>query len=77
MNLKSPIDQFVINKVKEKRNEIKLSQANLSITVGFAQAFVGHCENPTRRDKYNLQHLNELAKYFKCSIKDFLPDEPI
>jgi len=27
--------------------------------------------------KYNLIHLNELAKLFKCSPRDFLPEKPL
>jgi transcriptional regulator with XRE-family HTH domain len=71
------IDQYVINKVKEKRLEKGMSQADLSIKMGFTDSFVSHVETPKRRDKYNLNHLNTLAKIFKCSIKDFLPDKPL
>jgi transcriptional regulator with XRE-family HTH domain len=71
------IDQFVINKVKEMRVAHGLSQKELSIRMDFSEGFVGHVENPKRRDKYNLTHLNTLSKIFKCSIKDFLPDKPL
>lgn len=71
------IEQYIINKVKEKRIETGLSQADLSFKLGLTDSFVAHVETPKRRDKYNVNHLNKLAKIFKCSIKDFFPDKPL
>jgi transcriptional regulator with XRE-family HTH domain len=69
----SPIDQYAIDKVRKMREERGLSQKELSLQMEFSEGFVGHVENPKRRDKYNLGHLNTLAKIFGCSICDFLP----
>jgi transcriptional regulator with XRE-family HTH domain len=71
------IEQYVIDKVKEKRLAKKISQANLARMLEVSEGFIGNIENPNYRDKYNLNHLNELAKIFKCSPKDFLPDKPL
>ncbi|MFL9485283.1 helix-turn-helix domain-containing protein [Chitinophagaceae bacterium LWZ2-11] len=73
----SRIDQYVIDKVRKMREEQGLSQKELSLRMEFSEGFVGHAENPKRRDKYNLTHLNLLAKIFKCSIHDFLPEKPL
>ncbi len=72
--LKSEIEQFVINKVREKRIEAKLSQKELSYRLNITLGFIGHVESPKHRAKYNLNHLNKLAQIFNCAIKDFLPD---
>jgi transcriptional regulator with XRE-family HTH domain len=72
--LKSELDQFVISKVRDKRIEVKLSQKHLANELNVAIGFIGHVESPKNRAKYNLSHLNKLAKIFKCAIKDFLPD---
>ncbi len=72
----SPIDQYVIDKVRKMREEKDISQKELSLKMEFSEGFVGHVENPNRRDKYNLNHLNSLAVIFKCSIKDFMPEQP-
>lgn len=77
MSSLTKIEQYIINKVKEKRIESGLSQADLSFKLGLTDSFVSHVETPKRRDKYNVNHLNKLAKIFKCSIKDFFPDKPI
>ena len=77
MVTRSKIDQYVIDAVKEMREKNKISQNDLSFEMGFSESFVGHIENPNRRDKYNLKHINMLAKIFKCSPKDFLPNKPM
>ncbi|MBW8684688.1 helix-turn-helix domain-containing protein [Chitinophaga rhizophila] len=59
------------------REERGISQLTLSQGAGFNDAFVGLVERPARREKYNLNHLNSIAKFLKCSIKDFLPDIPL
>lgn len=71
------IEEHVIDRVKEKRNEFNLTQIALSQKLNMSDSFVGHVETPKRRAKYNLNHLNALAKLFKCSPRDFLPEKPL
>ncbi len=71
---KSDLELYVINKVREKRTEAKLSQKYIANELNVAIGFIGHVESPKYRAKYNLNHLNKLAQIFKCAIKDFLPD---
>jgi transcriptional regulator with XRE-family HTH domain len=73
----NPIDQYVIDKVKEIRQEKGMSQAELADYINVSRGFIGDVENPRQRAKYNLNHLNEIAKVLGCSIKDFLPQEPL
>jgi len=73
----SKIEKFVIAKVKEKRETAGLTQIVLSQKLNMSDSFVGHVETPRRRAKYNINHINALAKIFKCSPKDFFPDKPI
>lgn len=70
------VDLFVIKKVKEMREKQEIRQIDLSQHLGMADSFISNVESSKRRDKYNIRHLNELAKVFKCSPKDFLPDNP-
>lgn len=70
------IEKYVIEAVKRKRLENKISQAELARLLDVSEGFIGNIENQAYRDKYNLRHLNELAKIFKCSPKDFLPLKP-
>ncbi|WP_119080144.1 helix-turn-helix transcriptional regulator [Chitinophaga alhagiae] len=75
--LLSPIEQYVIDTVKAKRIEKDYSQKDLAYMLDVSVGFIGDVENPKYRAKYNLNHLNELAKIFECSPKDFLPDRHI
>lgn len=73
----SKIERYVIQRVKEFRIENGMTQITLSQKLNMSDSFIGHVESPKRRDKYNLKHLNALAKIFKCSPKDFLPEKPL
>ncbi|WP_304065008.1 helix-turn-helix domain-containing protein [Pedobacter glucosidilyticus] len=76
-NLNSEIEEYVIKKVKEMRISANMSQAELAFKLGTAYGFIGNVESPKYRAKYNLNHLNKLAKIFNCSVKDFLPEKPL
>ena len=75
--MKSKVDLYVMNRVKEKRNEKSLSQADLAFELGVSFGFIGQVESHKYPARYNVKHLNELAKILKCSPQDFLPKKPI
>ena len=74
---KTDIETFVINKVREKREQAKLSQSELAVKLDVSNGFIGQAESSKSPSKYNLNHLNSLAIIFKCSVKDFMPDDPL
>jgi transcriptional regulator with XRE-family HTH domain len=71
------IEKYIIARVKEKREELGYTQIALSQKLNMSDSFVGHVETPKRRAKYNINHLNALAKILKCSPQDFLPEKPL
>ena len=71
------IERYIIAKVKEKREFLGITQIVLSQKLNMSDSFVGHVETPKRRAKYNVNHINSLAKIFKCSPRDFWPEKPI
>ncbi len=73
----SPIEQYVIDKVRDMRIKAGLTQAVLSVAMDLNPRFVGSVERVKTDDKYNINHLNKLAIIFECSIKDFFPEKPI
>ena len=75
-SVKSEIEAFVINKVREKREEQNISQSELATYLEVSNGFIGQAESPNYPTKYNLNHLNKLAIILKCSVKDFMPDKP-
>lgn len=75
--MKSEIDQFVVNKVLKMRKEQNVSQRDLAYYINVNKSFIAACEIPNNRAKYNISHLNEIAKALNCKISDFLPEEPL
>lgn len=75
--MKSKIDLYVINKVKEKRVEKDLSQADLANELGMSVGFIGKVESSKYPSHYNIKHLNQLARILECSPQDFLPKKAI
>lgn len=75
--LLSPIEKYIVEKVREKRKALGLSQMALSQKLEMTDTFVSHVEASSRRAKYNINHLNALAKALECSPRDFWPEDPL
>lgn len=75
--LHTKIEQYVINTVRKKRIEKGISQKELAYMLDVSIGFIGNIENPEYRAKYNLNHINELAKILDCSPKDFFPEKSL
>lgn len=73
----TPIEQYIIDRVKALRTERGISQTELAYSIGVTKGFVAAVENPNQRAKYNINHLNELAKVFNCQFSDFFPSTPL
>ena len=71
------IERYVIKRVKEIRESKSITQEEISLSIGKNIGFISQIEAPSKKAKYNLIHLNLIAIALGCSIKDFLPDEPI
>lgn len=71
------IERYVIKRVKEIRESKSITQEELALSIGKNIGFISQIEAPSKKAKYNLIHLNLIAIALGCSIKDFLPDEPI
>lgn len=72
-----PIDQYIIDIVREKRKEKNMTQDDLADLLGVSKGFIGNVESPKYIDKYSTAQLNKLAKIFRCSPRDFLPEKPL
>lgn len=71
------IERYIISKVKEMRLLKKMSQEDLSLGIGKNITFISQIEAPSKTAKYNIVHLNQIAKIFECSPKDFWPEKPL
>lgn len=77
MKLKSEFEQYVSAAVRQKRIARDITQADLAIGIGVSDGFISQVESPKSPSKYNLNHLNKIAKYLGCSPRDFLPENPL
>ncbi|PWM81671.1 MAG: transcriptional regulator [Clostridium sp.] len=73
--MKTEFDLYVIDKVRKRREELEISQETLSYLLGYSSTFISIRESGSK--KYNLNHLNQLAKALKCSPRYFLPEEAL
>ena len=67
------IDWYVINRVKELRIAKGISQEQLSIRLGFSERFISKVETFSAQTKYNLRHLNLIAKVLGVTFSEMLP----
>ena len=74
---KNKVDWYIVNKVREMRTDRGYTQVDLADHLSVSAAYIGQVESPNTRAKYKTFHLNEIAKLFKCSPKDFWPERPI
>ena len=72
--MKTEIELFIINKVRELREREAIGQKKLSMELKLSSSYVGNAENPYNKAKYNLNHLNELAKIFDVPFSYFFPE---
>jgi len=71
------IEQYIIDQVREKRKEVGLSQIELSQKLGMSDSFVSHVETPSRRAKYNINHLTAFVNVCKGDHREFWPEKPL
>jgi transcriptional regulator with XRE-family HTH domain len=75
--MKTPIDLYVINRILILRKQQKVSQAALAYSIGVSKSFIANVENPKTRARYNLTHLNKIAKELNCTFSNFFPPQPL
>jgi len=59
------------------RKEQSLSQRDLAYFIQVDKSFIASVESPNSRAKYNLKHLNEIAKALNCKFSDFFPPRAV
>ncbi|MDA1336202.1 MAG: helix-turn-helix transcriptional regulator [Bacteroidetes bacterium] len=73
--MKSNIEWYVIEKVVLKRKQLGISQNDIAEVLGVSKGFIGKVESIKTKSHYNLNHINLLSQFFKCSPKNFLPNK--
>lgn len=78
--MRTTIEQYIIDKVREIRIKKNISQSAIAYGLGFeSTAYIGSIESSKtgNTDVYNINHLNEIARILDCSPKDFWPQNPV
>lgn len=76
-SVKTVIEQYVIERVREIRVSKGISQAKLAHLMDISVGFVGNVENPKHIAKWNLNHLNRISQVLDIPFKDFFPEKAI
>ena len=64
----------VVEKVKQERNQRKISQLKLANILNFSSPnYIAKIETRKHGVNYNLVHLCKIAKAFNMEVVDFLP----
>lgn len=71
--MKSELDKYIIDKVKLKRKELKISQRALAEILGCNRSFVGQVESDNYPAKYTAYQVYLIARDFECPVSDFFP----
>lgn len=71
----TPIEIYVIDSVKKIRTEKNISQAELASLIDVSLGFIGKVESFKYGTKYNLNHINKIAKALEISPRELLPEK--
>lgn len=74
---KTRFELAVIERVTERRRLLGLTQEYIAEVLGLTQGFIAQIESPNSASKYNLNHLNKLAREMECSPREFLPQNSV
>jgi len=74
---KSKFELEIVDLVRLKRNENKLTQENIASCLNVTPGYIGQIESRTEPSMYTHDQLNILAIEMECSPKDFYPVKSI
>lgn len=75
--MKSQIEIYVGQKVREYREKKGWSQQYLGDVLNLSRTFIANRENPNEIDAFNLDHIDAIADILGCTIWNLLPQHPI
>jgi transcriptional regulator with XRE-family HTH domain len=74
---KSNFELAIVDLVRQKRRENKLTQENIATCLNVTPGYIGQIESLTEPSMYTHDQLNMLAQEMDCSPKDFYPENAI
>lgn len=74
---KSKIEEAIVDNTILIRKNNKKTQRDIANVLNVSPGYIGQVESTKSSSMYSYDQLNELAKFFNCSPKDFMPEKPI
>ncbi|WP_185218673.1 helix-turn-helix domain-containing protein [Sphingobacterium mizutaii] len=74
---KTAIELEIIELIRKKRKSNKLSQAKIAKILNVTPGYIGQIEVKDSPSMYSYSQLNQLAIYFDCSPREFIPEKPL
>ncbi len=74
---KTAIELEIIELIRKKRKSNKLSQAKIAKILNVTPGYIGQIEVKDSPSMYSYNQLNQLAIYFDCSPREFIPEKPL
>lgn len=73
----SKIDRYIIDKVRERRLELNITQVDLSLRLEKSDKYISQFESYKTGRRYSAFMINEIAKALDCSPRDFWPEKAL
>jgi transcriptional regulator with XRE-family HTH domain len=74
---KSNIEEAIVQNTVALRKKRKKTQRDIANVLNVTAGYIGQVESLKSPSMYSYDQLNELAKFFECSPKDFMPEKAI
>lgn len=74
---KSNIEEVIVQNTVALRKKRKKTQRDIANVLNVTAGYIGQVESLKSPSMYSYDQLNELAKFFECSPKDFMPERAV
>lgn len=74
---KTNIEQEIVRLVRIERKKEGKTQREVAEALKVSAGFIGQVETVSHSSMYSYDQLNNLAKYLNCSLRTFMPENPI
>ncbi|PPK99313.1 helix-turn-helix domain-containing protein [Parapedobacter indicus] len=74
---KTKIEWLIARNVRTIRKAKKKTQRDIASCLNVSAGYIGQIETEDSASMYSFDNLNELAKYLGCSMRDFMPENPL
>lgn len=74
---KNKIEEMIVKNTIAIRKKNKKTQRDVANALKVSPGYVGQVESVNSPSMYTYDQLNKLAIYLECSLKDFMPQEPV